>query len=1044
MLLASAVSLLTLLRAPGWSVVAAVVVGVIVSVVLPLVMQRVSSSPGARARRRVFPKETELWSPISELFEPVRLGVHPALVVGEPEHSGTRTPPYVARDLDGELDEALGHERLVVVLGESTAGKSRFAFEALRRCVPDRWVLVPRSAGSLRRLVEAGCSVRDTVIWLDDLERYLTTGGLDTALLDTLVPPRSRVVVLATMRTRAYADFGPVKGPLAGEDPRPGQQLLDLAKILRLPRSPLSATEQARAVDVARRDPSLRAALAATATGVGLAEFLAAAPRLWERWQDGRDIEVQPVGAGIVSAAVDCRRAGLMSPIPAELLRELCPAYLNERGTAELTAKAFDEGLAWATTPVYATSALLTPVKAGYHVFDYLIDRLQSDPATKPVPDTLWDSLVTHLPPDDACQVGIAAFHARRYAVAHSAFVKADGPGVASRPLAVHGLGLLSWQDGRLDEAADLLRRALDLVEADDPSHAVVSDSLGHLLRDQGALDEARAVLQQAADLGYLPAVISLGHLLLDAGEQDAAEREFRKAMLAGSTHAAIALGALREDRSEPAGAEEAFRVAMGRGSLDATVRLGKLLRRNGDAVGAGRYLEAAATAGHLDAANELGMMLIESGDEKTGTSWLQRAADSGDAAAAHNLAVRMTQLDKPDEAERHMRQSALSGGYVAAINLANLLADRGDLLEAMTWCHRVVDAPADELAAHEAELNDDLDLRAMAMTNLGHISARAGQLALAHKWFEDAAATGYPGAVTALAEYRRLREELYAEARRTSQEADSDDPDAILKHGALLATLGELEQEQQVLQPLAESGHEPAILALAANAFNRGEAGTALELVRKLDGAPGPEVAENAAMLAAQLGDADAAKKILAGTDLAVTADGCQRVAEILLSGDETLDVSWFTDRAAGGGHAAAMNDSAIRRLKRGEDAEPLFREAAIAGNTNAAYNLAGLLKARGEFAEAEHWYRLAIDKGHRDALNNFGTMLMDLGRYAEAKMYLRRLATSGDHDAEVNLGYLFIALGREHEARMWLRRASEGGHPHASALLDQLTTES
>jgi TPR repeat protein len=199
-----------------------------------------------------------------------------------------------------------------------------------------------------------------------------------------------------------------------------------------------------------------------------------------------------------------------------------------------------------------------------------------------------------------------------------------------------------------------------------------------------------------------------------------------------------------------------------------------------------------------------------------------------------------------------------------------------------------------------------------------------------------------------------------------------------------------------------------------------------------------------DAAMIAAHLGGADVAKDVLAGTDPAVTADGCHRVAEILFSGDTAMDVSWFTDRAAAGGHAPAMNDSAIRRLERGEDAEPLLRDAANAGDTSAAYNLANLLKWRGEFAEAERWYRLAIDKGHRDALNNLGIMLIALGRYADAEMYLRRLAASGDHDAEFNLGAMKLNLGREQEARVWLRRASEGGHPRASAVLDEFAAES
>jgi len=61
-------------------------------------------------------------------------------------------PPYVRRDIDERLDDALVEQRFLVVVGPSKAGKSRSAFEAMRRLVPTSTLVVP--FGSLRSLAE--------------------------------------------------------------------------------------------------------------------------------------------------------------------------------------------------------------------------------------------------------------------------------------------------------------------------------------------------------------------------------------------------------------------------------------------------------------------------------------------------------------------------------------------------------------------------------------------------------------------------------------------------------------------------------------------------------------------------------------------------------------------------------------------------------------------------------------------------------------------------------------------------------------------------
>src|SRR5947209_8116243 len=83
--------------------------------------------------------------------------------------------------------------------GESTAGKSRAAFEAIQRCLPDHRFLIPTNRAAVRTLPEVVRQERRCVVWLDDLERYLGADGLTVHLLAKLLgDSKKHVVVLAT------------------------------------------------------------------------------------------------------------------------------------------------------------------------------------------------------------------------------------------------------------------------------------------------------------------------------------------------------------------------------------------------------------------------------------------------------------------------------------------------------------------------------------------------------------------------------------------------------------------------------------------------------------------------------------------------------------------------------------------------------------------------------------------------------------------------------------------------------------------------------
>jgi len=468
---------------------------------------------------------------VSGVQDPVALGVHPAADLGdleaaagaatEPAGVGLpgRVPVYVPRDLDARLDaalaQALARGGLVLLRGDSTAGKSRAAFEAMRRLPGNLALLRPTRRGSLRALLDGGVELREVVVWLNDLEGFLGADGLDVGLLRRLVGVGDRrVLLLATMRASEYNLRSPERErDHAGAERdvlRAERELLDQAVDLELPRG-FSAAER-------DWDPRIADALA-HAGQYGLAEYLAAGPRLWRRWRNGRAVDnpdPEQAGAAIVAAALDCRRAGLGRPVPARLLEELYPVYLDPLVAGRLGPDTFGQGLVWARQPVQATSALLAAVAGGDVVFDYLLDTLQADLDAPAVPARVWECLLADLDADDGLAVGVAAYEAAQSGFAEQAWRRAADAG--HHP-AEYNLGLLLEEQGRLEEAERWYRRAADA------GHHPAEYNLGLLLQERGGLEEAERWYRRAADAGDDDAREALKQLQANRGDA-ASKRE--------------------------------------------------------------------------------------------------------------------------------------------------------------------------------------------------------------------------------------------------------------------------------------------------------------------------------------------------------------------------------------------------------------------------------------------------------------------------------------------------------------------------------------
>jgi hypothetical protein len=120
---------------------------------------------------------------VRDITDPTILGVHRALAippqtaaadsVRRVDSPGRRElPAYVERDIDASLRRRMAAGGFVMLVGDSAAGKTRAAFEAVAATLPDHVLLVPGSLDALHAAMTEAARSGKWVLWLDDIERY--------------------------------------------------------------------------------------------------------------------------------------------------------------------------------------------------------------------------------------------------------------------------------------------------------------------------------------------------------------------------------------------------------------------------------------------------------------------------------------------------------------------------------------------------------------------------------------------------------------------------------------------------------------------------------------------------------------------------------------------------------------------------------------------------------------------------------------------------------------------------------------------------------
>ncbi len=472
---------------------------------------------------------------VSEIADPVRLGAHraapaepasgaspggaspggasPDASPGGASPDAFEAPVYIPRDLDGELRELLAAGGFVLLVGDSTAGKTRMAFEAMRATLPDHALVAPPGVYAMPTAVSRAAAVRCCVLWLDDLERFLGPGGITAADIARLLSGDDHHrVILATIRAteqaRLTADLR--ADDRAWQGLRDVREVLDQARQLRIARL-FTTAELARA---GARDWDPRIAEAVRhADSYGVAEYLAAGPLLLRDWDDARGSPtgIHARGAAIVTAAVDIRRAGYTSPIPRDLLDEVHRRYLDDPQRGDVPPEPPAEAWAWATARRSATTGLLSPVGGNrVKVFDYLTDTAQrrAGPLDR-VPEPVVRAALASARATDATSLARTAYNQGRWPLAADAWrfafrLLASDPSagldhpdtlasLSNLALVLHDLGRLEEAEAEDRAVAEARQRVLG------PEHPDTLASRGNLalvLRDLGRLKDAQAEIR--------------------------------------------------------------------------------------------------------------------------------------------------------------------------------------------------------------------------------------------------------------------------------------------------------------------------------------------------------------------------------------------------------------------------------------------------------------------------------------------------------------------------------------------------------------------
>ncbi|MEE1753759.1 transcriptional regulator [Streptomyces sp. SP18CS02] len=872
--------------------------------------------------------------PVRDL-DPFALEVHQAITL--PGQGALPTlPSYVEREHDRQLHRimdraAAGESLLVTLIGESSTGKTRACWEALRR-LPAGWrVWHPydptRPEAALGHLADVGPR---TVIWLNEAQHYLLapeartaeriTAGLRTLLRD---PGRAPVLVLATMWPRFWEPLT-VLSASATQDSFAQQRELLTGVGLRLPvPKSFTSADIDSAHREARRDPRLARALEGAADGE-VTQFLAGVPALRDHYR-----YAPPGAAALIRAAMDFRRLGHGRALPHALLAGAVEDYLTDRELDSLGEGWLESALEYCAEPCRGVPGPLTRVRrrgerlatVAYRLADYLEQHGNAERRLNCPPRSFWESAARH-----------AAHGEDLLALAHAAEVRGRLRHAADLFRAATEAG----NTGALPELARLRERtgdtggARELYEASYEADHTVRRELVRLRERDGDREGAERLAFEAADTGDTELLADLARLRQEAGDKESAERLVSTAARQGKIQTFPELARSREAAGDGAGAEELAFAALRAGYTYALAELVRIRHGQGDGGGAERLVVAAARAGRVRPAARMARLLEQSGDTAGAERLLRVAADAGSRFALTELA----------------RLRTRAGDRPGAKSLLGTAAEAGSTF---------------------------------AMTQLGRLRDRAGDTGGAEELYRAAADRGNTDALAALALLRELAGDSKEAERMACEAADGGSTFALAELVWVRETARASQQAESLARTATRAGNTGALVLLARLREQAGDKAGAERLVGLAALGGNSLVLNEFVRLREESGDKQGAERLaLAGTSRVVAG-----LAHLREEAGEIRDAERLFLKAVALGETRALTELARLREEAGdrEGAEATARSAAHAGHVDALAVTARLRARSGSVEDARRLYRSAADAGYGSALDELAAALRRTG---------------------------------------------------------------
>lgn len=331
---------------------------------------------------------------------------------------GAGLPPYVPGEIDDRVDQALAGSRFVLLVGNALSGKSRAAYEAVRRNFPKAEVWVPSGFSGLRALLEVDPPLsfgwRPVVVWLDGLDYYLDApggsgGGVERIATEALIARHvarrpwwqawrlPRLSFVATMGLRERDSLSDRLFLRANRSQRSAADIVDMVRQLELADGAEAGWDMEKAESLY---PD-----ADFSDGIG--RTFAEAETMLHAYRSGAD----EVGRGLVRSAIDWVRIGAGWPSRVQL-RELLMAALPGRIVDD---EEFQRGLRWANQEIAEGQRMLSQrpngEKGGEATFvahRLLVDADEGygpDAKARTVADSAWDLALAALDARDLLAV---------------------------------------------------------------------------------------------------------------------------------------------------------------------------------------------------------------------------------------------------------------------------------------------------------------------------------------------------------------------------------------------------------------------------------------------------------------------------------------------------------------------------------------------------------------------------------------------------------------------------------------------------------------